>query len=68
MSHSKFFLRNFLGIQIMHSNQRSHNGSKFRLQQKTLGIHLNKVQSLLFVVSSAVLSLGVVFLTSKTFI
>lgn len=51
----------------MHENHHRHTGTKFRLQQKTLGLHLNKLQALSFVLASAVLSIGAVFLTSKNF-
>lgn len=52
----------------MHDNHHRHPGTKFRLQQKNLGFHLNKLQAVSFVVASAVLSIGAVFLTSKSFI
>jgi len=45
-----------------------HTGTKFRLQKKSLGMHLNKFQAVLCVAISAALSLGLIVWGVKAFI
>lgn len=45
-----------------------HTGTKFRLQKKSLGIHLNKFQAALCVAASAALSIGLIVWGVEAFI
>jgi hypothetical protein len=45
-----------------------HTGTKFRLQKKSLGMHLNKFQAVLCVAVSAALSIGLIIWGVEAFI
>jgi len=45
-----------------------HNGTKFRLQRKSLGIHLNKVQAALCLAASVAISVGLIAWGLEAFI
>lgn len=45
-----------------------HTGTKFRLQKKSLGMHLNKLQAALCVAASAALSIGLIAWGVEAFI
>jgi hypothetical protein len=45
-----------------------HTGTKFRLQKKALGMHLNKVQAALCVAVSAAVSIGLIVWGVEAFI
>ena len=47
---------------------RQHTGTKFRLQKKSLRMHLNKFQAALCVAASAALSLGLIVWGAEAFI
>lgn len=47
---------------------RDHTGTKFRLQKKSLGMHLSKLQATLCVATSAALSIGLVLWGVEAFI
>ena len=47
---------------------RDHTGTKFRLQKKSLGMHLNKLQATLCVAASAALSVGLIAWGMEAFI
>lgn len=45
-----------------------HTGTKFRLQKKSLGMHLNKFQAVLCVAASAAFSIGLIIWGVEAFI
>ncbi|MET0962104.1 MAG: hypothetical protein ABWY05_04695 [Noviherbaspirillum sp.] len=49
-------------------NSSEHTGTKFRLQQKSLGLHINKFQAALFVVASVAVSMGLIVWGVEAFI
>lgn len=51
---------------IMNPNE--HTGTKFRLQKKSLGVHINKVQATLFLAASVAISVGLIVWGAEAFI
>lgn len=45
-----------------------HTGTKFRLQKKSLGLHINKLQATLCLAVSAVISVGLIVWGAEAFI
>ena len=51
---------------IMNTNE--HTGTKFRLQKKSLGVHINKLQATLFLAASVAISIGLIVWGVEAFI
>lgn len=49
-------------------NTKDHTGTKFRLQKKSLGVHLNKLQASLCLAASVLISVGLIMVGAKAFI
>ena len=49
-------------------NTNEHTGSKFRMQKKSLGLHLNKVQATLCLAASVAVSVGLIIWGVEAFI
>lgn len=49
-------------------NTNEHTGSKFRMQKKSLGLHLNKVQATLCLAASVAISVGLIVWGVEAFI
>ena len=49
-------------------NTNDHTGTKYRLQKKSLGVHLNKLQATLFLAASAAISVGLIVWGVEAFI
>ena len=49
-------------------NTNDHLGTKFRLQKKSLGVHLNKLQASLCLAASAAISVGLIMWGAEAFI
>lgn len=49
-------------------NSSDHTGTKFRLQQKSLGLHINKLQAALVLVASVAISVGLIVWGAEAFI
>jgi hypothetical protein len=47
---------------------KDHTGTKFRLQRKSLGLHLNKVQATLCLAASVAISVGLICWGVEAFI
>jgi hypothetical protein len=47
---------------------KGHTGTKFRLQRKSLGMHLNKLQATLCLAASVAISVGLIFWGVEAFI
>ena len=64
MFERKLFFTEIRGVVVM--NQ--HTGTKYRLQKKALGMHLNKFQAALCVAVSAAVSIGLIVWGVEAFI
>lgn len=51
---------------LMNTNE--HTGTKFRLQKKSLGLHLNKLQATLCLAASVAISVGLIIWGAEAFI
>lgn len=49
-------------------NTNEHTGSKFRMQKKSLGLHLNKVQATFCLAASVAISVGLIVWGVEAFI
>ena len=49
-------------------NSSEHTGTKFRLQQKSLGLHVSKFQAALFLMASVAISVGLIVSGVEAFI
>ncbi|WP_283442118.1 hypothetical protein [Noviherbaspirillum suwonense] len=49
-------------------NMHEHSGTKFRLQKKSLGLHLNKLQASLCLAASVAISVGLIVWGAEAFI
>jgi hypothetical protein len=49
-------------------NTNDHPRTKFRLQKKSLGLHLNKLQATLFLAASFAISVGLIVWGAEAFI
>jgi hypothetical protein len=49
-------------------NTNDHTGTKFRLQKKSLGLHMNKLQATLCLAASVAISVGLIVWGTKAFI